>query len=215
MGRSRNPPAGPSETARASPRTGAGRFRAFVRRIIAPRAFVGLIWRYCSASISSTDAARKLALNIAAVVGLGFGLAFIFKGAFFKDSVVIDPISNLISIGSDTEVNSMLLRLVDFLKIEQITGFFTSLTSGGAVLEGTELGISSLMDTWLLLRDIELNGRIALRIAIGHLHTTEHHVRRAWDLLVRAKTDYDAFTTIQLACTVTVDKLAARYWRKH
>jgi tetratricopeptide (TPR) repeat protein len=93
MGRSRDPPAGASETARASPRTGAGRFRAFVRRIIAPRAFVGLIWRYCSASISSTDAARKLALNIAAVVGLGFGLAFIFKSAFFKDSVVIDPIS--------------------------------------------------------------------------------------------------------------------------
>ena len=93
MGRSRDPPPGAPETARASPRTGAGRFRAFVRRIIAPRAFVGLIWRYCSASISSTDAARKLALNIAAVVGLGFGLAFIFKGAFFKDSVVIDPIS--------------------------------------------------------------------------------------------------------------------------
>ena len=93
MGNSRDPPPGAPETARASPRTGAGRFRAFVRRIIAPRAFVGLIWRYCSASISSTDAARKLALNIAAVVGLGFGLAFIFKGAFFKDSVVIDPIS--------------------------------------------------------------------------------------------------------------------------
>jgi len=73
-------------------------------------------------------------------------------------AVVIDPVSNLVSIGSDTEVNSMLLRLVDFLKIQQITGFFTSLTSGGAVLEGTELGISSLMDTWLLLRDIELNG---------------------------------------------------------
>jgi circadian clock protein KaiC len=73
-------------------------------------------------------------------------------------AVIIDPISNLLTVGSNTEVNSMLLRLVDFLKMQQITGVFTSLTSGGAVLEGTELGISSLMDTWLLLRDIELNG---------------------------------------------------------
>jgi len=44
------------------------------------------------------------------------------------------------------------------LKSRQITALFTSLTSGGTVLEGTELGMSSLMDTWLLLRDIELNG---------------------------------------------------------
>jgi circadian clock protein KaiC len=52
----------------------------------------------------------------------------------------------------------MLLRLVDFLKSEQITAFFTSLTSGGEALERTEVEVSSLIDTWLLLRDIELGG---------------------------------------------------------
>jgi circadian clock protein KaiC len=52
----------------------------------------------------------------------------------------------------------MLLRLVDLLKMQQVTAFFTNLSTAGTALEGTELGISSLMDTWLLLRDIELNG---------------------------------------------------------
>ena len=73
--------------------------------------------------------------------------------------VVIDPISNLINTGSVTEVRSMLLRLVDFLKSHKITALFTSLNSKGeASLEETEVGVSSIMDTWLLLRDIELGG---------------------------------------------------------
>jgi circadian clock protein KaiC len=73
--------------------------------------------------------------------------------------VVIDPISNLINTGSVAEVRSMLLRLVDFLKSEQITALFTALSSqGDASLEETEIGVSSIMDTWLLLRDIELGG---------------------------------------------------------
>jgi circadian clock protein KaiC len=73
--------------------------------------------------------------------------------------VVIDPISNLISTGSVTEVRSMLLRLVDFLKSQKITAVFTSLsTQGDGSLEETEIGVSSIMDTWLLLRDIELGG---------------------------------------------------------
>ena len=52
----------------------------------------------------------------------------------------------------------MLLRLIDFLKAQQITALFTHLTSGGDALEATDIGISSLIDTWLLLRDIELGG---------------------------------------------------------
>jgi len=72
--------------------------------------------------------------------------------------VVIDPITNLLSIGSESEVSSMLMRLIDFLKGRQITSMFTSLTQGGAVLEQTDIGISSLMDTWLLLRQTEENG---------------------------------------------------------
>jgi circadian clock protein KaiC len=52
----------------------------------------------------------------------------------------------------------MLLRLIDFLKSRQITAMFVNLTSGGANWEKTEVGISSLIDTWILLRDIELAG---------------------------------------------------------
>lgn len=73
--------------------------------------------------------------------------------------VVIDPITNLVNTGSAAEVRAMLLRMVDFLKAQQITALFTSLTSANEqTLEQTDIGISSVMDTWLLLRDIELGG---------------------------------------------------------
>jgi len=76
----------------------------------------------------------------------------------FKPGVVaIDPISNLITIGTITEAKSMITRLVDFLKASLITGIFTNLSHGDS-LEETDIGVSSLMDTWLLLRDIEING---------------------------------------------------------
>jgi circadian clock protein KaiC len=73
-------------------------------------------------------------------------------------AVVVDPISNLLSAGTMDEANAMLVRLIDFLKERQVTGLFTSLNHGGMALEATELGISSLMDTWILLRDVETSG---------------------------------------------------------
>jgi circadian clock protein KaiC len=77
----------------------------------------------------------------------------------FKPAIVIlDPISSFI-IGSDEiEAKAMIMRLVDFLKMNHITGFMTSLTVSGTDLEHTEINISSLIDTWLLLRDIEIGG---------------------------------------------------------
>jgi circadian clock protein KaiC len=72
--------------------------------------------------------------------------------------MVIDPITNLLSGSTEKEVYSMLMRLMDFLKVAGITTIFVSLTSGGSDLEQTTVGISSLTDTWILLRDIELNG---------------------------------------------------------
>jgi circadian clock protein KaiC len=72
--------------------------------------------------------------------------------------VVIDPITNLLNGNSDKEVYSMLIRLLDLLKVNTITALFVSLTSGGDELEQTTVGISSLTDTWILLRDLELNG---------------------------------------------------------
>src|ERR1700731_1088275 len=76
----------------------------------------------------------------------------------FKPQVVIvDPITNLISANLN-EVHAMLMRLLDFLKDRQITAMFTTLTANRGVEEQTEVGISSLTDTWILLRDLELNG---------------------------------------------------------
>src|SRR5437764_10102697 len=73
--------------------------------------------------------------------------------------VVVDPISNMLAAGTADEARAMLLRLVDSLKQQQVTALFTNLTSAGdASLEQTDLGVSSIVDTWLLLRDIELGG---------------------------------------------------------
>jgi circadian clock protein KaiC len=74
------------------------------------------------------------------------------------DNVIVDPITNLLASGAGREVYSMLLRLMDYLKSRQITTLFTSLTKGGEDLEQTEVGISSLIDTWILCKDLELNG---------------------------------------------------------
>lgn len=73
-------------------------------------------------------------------------------------AVVIDPITNLL-LGNRNELHSMLMRLIDFLKTKQITGFFTALTSGrNKEIEESDVGISSLIDTWIFARDVELNG---------------------------------------------------------
>jgi circadian clock protein KaiC len=72
--------------------------------------------------------------------------------------VVVDPISNLISVGTSVEVKAMLARLIDFMKVRQMTALFTSLTIDEGHPEGTDIGISSFMDTWLVLRNIEMNG---------------------------------------------------------
>jgi len=73
-------------------------------------------------------------------------------------AVVLDPVSNFLSGSTDKEVHSMLLRLIDLLKSAGITALLLSLTSGGNSLEETTLGISSLTDTWILMRDVELSG---------------------------------------------------------
>jgi circadian clock protein KaiC len=72
--------------------------------------------------------------------------------------VVLDPIDAFVIGGNQTEVKIMLLRLVDFLKMRNITAFFASLTTAGENQELTDMSISSLIDTWLLLRDIEIGG---------------------------------------------------------
>jgi circadian clock protein KaiC len=72
--------------------------------------------------------------------------------------VLVDPITNLVNVGTGSETRSMLTRLIDFLKVRQITTFFTSLTPGSHELEQSEVGISSLIDTWLMLELVRSGG---------------------------------------------------------
>jgi circadian clock protein KaiC len=77
---------------------------------------------------------------------------------FDPDVVILDPITNLVTIGSVSEVKSMLIRLIDFLLEEQLTVMFTALSLNTVINEQTDEGVSSLVDTWLSVRDIEFNG---------------------------------------------------------
>jgi circadian clock protein KaiC len=72
--------------------------------------------------------------------------------------VILDPIDAFIMGNNQTEVKIMLLRIVDYLKMRNITAMFASLTNGAKNQELTDMAISSLIDTWLLLRDIEIGG---------------------------------------------------------
>jgi circadian clock protein KaiC len=77
---------------------------------------------------------------------------------FKPDIAILDPINAFVIGDNQTEVKTMLLRMVDFLKMKGITAFFTSLSSAADTMELTDVYISSLIDTWLLLRDIEIGG---------------------------------------------------------
>lgn len=92
--------------------------------------------------------------------GLEMHLTLIHRAvAQFAPSVVIlDPLNSFITQGNELEVKGMLTRLIDFLKMRQITALFTSLTLGGESLERTDSAISSLIDTWLLLMSVNTGG---------------------------------------------------------
>ena len=70
---------------------------------------------------------------------------------FRPDVVVIDPMTNLLMVGTQTDVRAMLTRIIDFLKMMNVTAVFTALTPGGVETTSTETMISSLMDTWILI----------------------------------------------------------------
>jgi circadian clock protein KaiC len=77
---------------------------------------------------------------------------------FKPTTVILDPITNLVTIGTVSDIKSMLIRLIDFLQKEQITVLFTALTLNTTINENTDEGVSSLVDAWLMVRDIEFNG---------------------------------------------------------
>jgi circadian clock protein KaiC len=100
--------------------------------------------------------------------------------AFRPTVVAVDPISNLFMAHDDAEVKPTLMRLIDWLKKEQITAILTSLTNGGDAAgepEDSQVGVSSLMDTWLLLRNTEIAGErnrtIFVRKSRGMSHSNK------------------------------------------
>ena len=96
----------------------------------------------------------------ASFYGLEMHLAVIHKLVqdVRPDVVVLDPVGSLMQAGTVQDAHTMLIRLIDFLKLRGITAFLTNLTSGGDALESTDVEISSIVDSWLFVRDIELGG---------------------------------------------------------
>jgi circadian clock protein KaiC len=99
---------------------------------------------------------------------------------FRPSVVVVDPISDLTMARDEVEVKPTLMRLIDFLKKEQITAVFTCLTAGGEATsapEDSQIGVSSLMDTWLMLRNVEFTGErnrtIFVRKSRGMAHSNQ------------------------------------------
>ncbi|MBD2384195.1 circadian clock protein KaiC [Cylindrospermum sp. FACHB-282] len=93
---------------------------------------------------------------------------------FNPSTVVIDPISNLTSSGNLNQTKMFFIRLVDFLKSQQITVLLNNLTPGGGPFEQTEMGISSLMDTWIEVRMLESNGERSRLLYVLKSRGMEH-----------------------------------------
>jgi circadian clock protein KaiC len=92
--------------------------------------------------------------------GLEMHLVVIYKliRQFKPKMVVLDPITNLVTVGDVSEVKSILTRLIDFLQKEQITVMFTALTLAEENRNRADEDVSSLVDAWISVRDMELNG---------------------------------------------------------
>jgi circadian clock protein KaiC len=97
---------------------------------------------------------------------------------FEPQVIAVDPISNLYPIGDDIQVRSMLMRLIDQAKSFQITALFTNLsadeTTNAYALEATQMHVSSLMDTWLILKHIEGNGERNRTFSIAKARGLSH-----------------------------------------
>jgi circadian clock protein KaiC len=96
----------------------------------------------------------------ATLYGLEMHLAVIHRlvQEFEPKVVVLDPVGSLIQAGDQRDAHTMVIRLIDFLKQRGMTAFLTNLTSGGSALEKTDVEISSIVDTWLFVRDLEFGG---------------------------------------------------------
>jgi len=121
-----------------------------------------LIQNMSSIGIHLDKYVRKGLLRIVATRPSFFGLEMhlldLYKtiGVFKPSAVIIDPLTSLIGEGSPREIQSMVTRMIDLLKSQGITGFFTSLVSSTAQnFTSGEIGVSSLIDTWIVVRELE------------------------------------------------------------
>lgn len=99
--------------------------------------------------------------------------------AFGPDAVILDPISNLTAIGTPSDIKLMLVRILDHLKKRHITAFCTNLSVGGTGPEATDIGVSSIMDTWILLESVRAKNRRERQMSIvksrGMAHSDQVH----------------------------------------
>ena len=98
----------------------------------------------------------------------------------FRPAVtIVDAVTNLLTVGTQHDVRAMLMRVIDHFKVSGMTGLFSSLTSADSSYEDTEVGISSLMDTWIVLTidEIERQRRRSIRIlkSRGMAHSNRVH----------------------------------------
>ncbi|MBC7653318.1 MAG: KaiC 1, partial [Oligoflexus sp.] len=105
---------------------------------------------------------KKGLLKIVAIrpsfLGLEMHLLNVYKlvDSFKPKAVVVDPLTSLIGEGDEREVSSMITRMIDLFKSRGITTFFTSLVSANFKSNTSgEIGVSSLIDTWIVVRVVE------------------------------------------------------------
>jgi circadian clock protein KaiC len=130
-------------------------FEESVHQLVRNMASVGIhLGRYVDSGLLTVVSSRPTAY------GLEMHLGSMHRAveAHRPSLVVVDPITNLIAVGTTPETHAMLTRLIDFLKNRGITACFTSLTSASSAPEGTDLGVSSLIDTWLMLEVVHNGG---------------------------------------------------------
>jgi circadian clock protein KaiC len=93
-------------------------------------------------------------------LGLELHLLNVYKlvDSFKPKAVVVDPLTSLVGEGEYREVSSMITRMIDLFKSRSITTFFTSLVSATFQSNTSgEIGVSSLIDTWIVVRVVEDN----------------------------------------------------------
>src|ERR1700688_3757038 len=106
------------------------------------------------------DGLLKIVSTRPSFFGLEMHLLDLYKviADFKPKAVIVDPLTSLIGQGNQLEIQSMLTRMIDALKSKGITGFFTSLVSSSAPNDTSgEIGVSSLIDTWIVVRELEEN----------------------------------------------------------